>query len=102
MELKPGTRLTSATCDTQVVVVRAPSDAGALDLRCGGEPMRAADQEGERLPMSGSGEPPLMGKRYADEELGLELLCTQAGEGTLTVGDEPLLVKGAKPLPASD
>ena len=33
MELKPGLRLESATCDTQVVVVKAPRDAGDVDLR---------------------------------------------------------------------
>jgi hypothetical protein len=43
-----------------------------------------------------------LGKRYADEALGLELLCTKAGEGSISVGDAILEVKGAKPLPASD
>jgi hypothetical protein len=43
-----------------------------------------------------------MGKRYEDADLGLELLCTQPGEGALSIGDAPLLVKGAKPLPSSD
>jgi hypothetical protein len=43
-----------------------------------------------------------LGKRYADDDLGLELLCTKAGEGSLSVGEGILAVKGAKPLPASD
>jgi hypothetical protein len=43
-----------------------------------------------------------LGKRYADEELGVEVLCTKAGEGSLSVGETLLAVKGAKPLPASD
>ena len=43
-----------------------------------------------------------LGKRYADDELGLELLCTKAGEGSISVGETVLVVKGAKPLPASD
>jgi hypothetical protein len=30
------------------------------------------------------------------------VLCSKGGEGTLTVGDEPLPIKGAKPLPSSD
>jgi hypothetical protein len=34
--------------------------------------------------------------------LGLELLCTKAGEGAISVGETILEVKGAKPLPASD
>lgn len=102
MELKPGLRLESATCDTQVVVVKAPKDAADVDVRCGGVPMRPHGEGGERLPMTIEGEPTLLGKRYEDAELGLELLCSQGGTGTLTVGDIPLLVKGAKPLPSSD
>ena len=101
MQLKPGLRLESATCDTQVVVVRAPSD-GDVDLRCGGEPLRELGAGGDRLPMTATGDGTALGKRYADEELGLEVLCTQGGEGALSLGDQPLLVKGAKPLPSSD
>ena len=36
MQLKPGLRLESATCDTQVVVVKAPKDVADVDVRCGG------------------------------------------------------------------
>jgi hypothetical protein len=102
MELRPGLRLESATCDAEVVVVKVPQDAPEVDVRCGGEPMRELGTGGDRLPVSGEGEPTLLGKRYADEELGLELLCTKGGAGALSVGDRPLLVKGAKPLPSSD
>lgn len=102
MELTIGARLESATCDTQVVVVRTPKDETDIDLRCGGQPIRELGSSDERLPLTGDGDPTLMGKRYADEEVGLEVLCTRGGDGTLTVGDDPLLVKGAKPLPASD
>ncbi len=102
MQLRPGLRLESATCDTQVVVVKAPKDATDVDVRCGGEPMRELGADGDRRPLTGEGEGTLLGKRYADDDLGLELLCTQAGGGALTVGEQPLLVKGAKPLPSSD
>ena len=102
MELRPGLRLESATCDTQVVVVKAPKDSPDVDVRCGGEPMRELGSGGDKIPASTDGEPTLLGKRYADEDLGLELLCTQGGAGALAVGDTPLLVKGAKPLPSSD
>lgn len=102
MQLKPGLRLESATCDTQVVVVKAPKEVDDVDVRCGGEPMRELGSEGDRLPVTVEGEPSLLGKRYADDDLGLELLCTQGGDGALAVGDTPLLVKGAKPLPSSD
>ena len=101
MQLRPGLRLESATCDTQVVVVKAPAELD-VDVRCGCEPMREVGSGGERLPLKGEGEATLLGKRYADDELGLELLCTQGGQGSLSVGDQPLLVKGAKPLPSSD
>lgn len=102
MELRPGLRLESTTCDTQVVVVRAPRDTADVDVRCGGEPMRELGTGGARIPISSDGEATLLGKRYADDDLGLELLCTRGGDGALAVGDTPLLVKGAKPLPSSD
>ena len=43
----------------------------------------------------------VMGKRYIDAT-GAEVLVTKAGAGTLTVGSTPLVLKEAKPLPASD
>jgi hypothetical protein len=102
MELKPGTRLRSAVCDTEVVVVRAP--AQEVDLRCGGSPLLPVDAERAEggSPAAGHDSGTLLGKRYGDEELGLEVLATKAGAGSLSIGDEPLPVKGAKPLPASD
>jgi hypothetical protein len=102
MELRPGQKLHSAVSDAQVVVVKAPSTDA--EIGCGGWPMLDDGVEPEGAPeLDGSlGEGPLLGKRYADEELGLELLCTRAGEGALTVDGRPLPVKGAKPLPSSD
>ncbi|EUA51483.1 hypothetical protein I552_2424 [Mycobacterium xenopi 3993] len=43
----------------------------------------------------------LMGKRYVDQS-GAEILVTKAGAGTLSIGQTPLTIKEAKPLPASD
>jgi hypothetical protein len=101
MQLKPGTRLQSAVCDTQVVVVRVP--AGDVDLRCGGQPMVAVGEAVERVTAAdGFDGGTLMGKRYASDELGLEVLCSKAGTGALSVGAELLPLKDAKPLPASD
>lgn len=102
MQLKPGLRLESATCETQVVIVRAPKDGGDVDIRCGGVPMRELGSSDEKVAATATGDATLLGKRYADDELGLEVLCTKGGDGALTVGDTPLLVKGAKPLPSSD
>jgi hypothetical protein len=44
----------------------------------------------------------LLGKRYADDRTGIEVLCTKAGEGSLAIDGEALGTKQAKPLPSSD
>jgi hypothetical protein len=43
-----------------------------------------------------------IGKRYGNDDLGLELLCTNAGSASISVGSEKLAIKVAKPLPSSD
>ena len=101
IQLKAGTRLRSATDACEVVVVRAPAEP--VDLRCGGHAFLAVDAE--VTPQSieaGFDQGTQLGKRYSDDELGLEVLCTKAGEGSISVGETLLEVKGAKPLPASD
>lgn len=57
--------------------------------------------EGASLSASANGGTQL-GKRYVSEALGIELLCTKAGDGSLSIGDEPLELQGARPLPPSD
>ncbi|MEZ5179840.1 MAG: hypothetical protein R2746_16600 [Acidimicrobiales bacterium] len=89
MQLKPGLRLESATCDAQVVVVKAPKDAADVDVRCGGEPMREVGAGGDRLPVSGSGDPTLLGKRYADDDLGLDSFAPSPATAPCPVGDQP-------------
>ena len=101
IQLKAGARLRSATDACEVVVVRAPADP--VDLRCGGHPFLPVDAEPAQENIApGFDGGTQLGKRYADDELGLELLCTKAGEGSISVGETILAVKGAKPLPASD
>ena len=101
MKLRPGQKLHSAVCDAQVVVVKAPADD--VDLGCGGAPLLDDGEAGGDAALDASlGDGPLLGKRYADDDLGLELLCTRAGTGALTVDGRLLPVKGAKPLPSSD
>jgi hypothetical protein len=101
MDLKPGAQLASVVCAARVVVVKAPADRQPT-LACGGQPMVPAADAGP----NGAGiDPDLsagvqLGKRYEAE--GLELLCTAAGEGSLTLDGEPMALKSAKPLPASD
>lgn len=101
MLLKPGTRWHSTTCETQVMVVRAP--ATDVDLRCGGAPVvAAADATARPAPAAGFDGGSLMGKRYVHDDLGLEVLCVKAGAGSLSVGDEVIFTKEAKALPSSD
>jgi hypothetical protein len=101
MQLKAGQRLASTVCDAEVVVVKAPE--GDVEVGCGGAPMIEVGQEVQRGTLDPSiGDAVLLGKRYADEESGLELLCTKAGDGALTLNGTVLGLKGAKPLPSSD
>jgi hypothetical protein len=102
VQVKSGMRLRSAVDATEVIVVRA--QVGELDLRCGGRPMLPHDAAPAEnaTPAPGYDEPTLLGKRYADADELIELLCTKGGPHTLSIGDKPLLVKGPRPLPASD
>jgi hypothetical protein len=101
MKLRAGQKLHSAVSDAQVVVVRAPADE--VEVGCGGAPMLDDGESAAGATLDASlGDGPLMGKRYADEEVGLELLCTRPGDGALTVDGRVLPIKGAKPLPSSD
>ena len=101
MQLKAGLRIKSAVCAGEFIVVRAPKDD--VDLRCGGHPVQTHDATGDKVaPEAGADGGAPMGKRYADDELGLELLVTKAATGALGVGDVLLEQKGAKALPASD
>ena len=101
MELKAGARLKSVACETQVIVVRAPQ--GDVEVTCGGAVMVPVDAEAEAAALdSAAADGTQLGKRYADEELGLELLCTKAGKGSLQVNGVVIGLKQAKALPASD
>ncbi len=78
MQLKAGTRLRSAVDACEVVVVRAPGEP--VDLRCGGHPFLGVDEEASPVPLvAGFDVGTQLGKRYADEGSGLEVLCTKAG-----------------------
>jgi hypothetical protein len=99
--IKTGTRLQSQVCATQVIVVKAAESLD--DLRCGGAPMVpiGADKSSDARLNPAHADGNVMGKRYVDET-GAEVLVTKAGAGTLTIGQTPLSLKEAKPLPASD
>lgn len=96
--MKPGTRLKSAVCDTEVMVIRCTEGT----IECGGSPMSEAKpaEAGEISADHANGT--LMGKRYVDADGKYELLCVKPGKGSLSVDGVALSVKDAKPLPASD
>ncbi|MBW8784946.1 MAG: hypothetical protein JF593_09955 [Novosphingobium sp.] len=96
--MKPGTKLKSAVCSTEVMVIRS---AGG-QIECGGAPMAETKpaEAGALSPEHSNGT--LMGKRYVDADNKYELLCVKPGKGSLSVDGVPLSVKDAKPLPASD
>ena len=107
MRPRVGQMLASTVDTTAVIVVRCPDED--LEIACGGAAMVEGGGNGNTTgaaatgttapgPTAGS----LLGKRYADDDLGVELLCTRAGPATLTVNGVPLPMKSAKPLPAAD
>ncbi len=102
MELRAGSRLKSAVCNTEVIAVKASGED--MDIRCGGVPMLGpTDTDTERTtPTDSAANGTQMGKRYVDPDETIELLCTKPGEGSLGIGDILLSIKESKPLPASD
>lgn len=97
--MKAGTKLKSAVCDTEVMVIKTAEDS---EFACGGAPMVA-----ERSGPAGAIDPAFaegtkMGKRYTDAAGTVELLCIKPGAGSLSLGGVALQLKDAKPLPASD
>ncbi len=101
MELRPGSRLVSTVCATEVIVVKAPAEA--VDVSCGGAPM--VDPTAAPAEKGTPGEPATgtqLGKRYSNADETLELLCTKPGDGGLAADGVALELKETKPLPASD
>ncbi len=100
--LKPGLRLKSAVCATEVMVIRAP----ALDavLACGGAEMLAmSDPAQPAAPIDPAlAQGTLIGKRYVDALDRVEVLCTRGGDGSLSLDGVAMPVKQAKALPSSD
>jgi hypothetical protein len=101
--MKPGIRLRSAVCTTEVMVVAVQKDA-SIELCCGGRPMLdvGATPLATDTPAPAFSSGTLLGKRYVNDAGTLEVLCTKPGPGSLSVDGVALKVKGAKPLPSSD
>ncbi len=96
--MKPGTKLKSAVCDTEVMVIKG----GDAVVSCGGAPMVEAKPAGPGTidPAFAAGS--RIGKRYVDAAGTVELLCVKAGRGSLSIDGVALGTKDAKPLPSSD
>jgi hypothetical protein len=102
MKPRAGQCLTSTFDSTTVIVIRWPDQD--LEITCGGVAMI---RQGEPVDGAEPADPSqldgtLLGKRYAADDLGVELLCTKPGSGTLAIAGNPLPQKEARPLPASD
>lgn len=95
--MKPGSRIKSAACASEAVVIKYT--AGTIE--CGGLPM-ADDAAGDGTPVAGFDGGTVMGKRYVDADGTVELLCVKPGKGSFALNGVALLLKEAKPLPASD
>jgi hypothetical protein len=100
--LKPGLRLKSAVCSTEIMVIRAP----ALDalLACGGAEMLGMTETataGSAIDPAHAGGT-LIGKRYVDALDRVEVLSTRGGDGSLALDGVSMTVKQAKALPSSD
>jgi hypothetical protein len=96
--MKPGTKLKSIVCDTEVMVIRG----GGAAVECGGSPM-AEERPAERGTVkSAFAAGTKIGKRYVDAAGTIELLCVKPGQGSLSLGGVALVLKEAKPLPSSD
>jgi len=100
--LKAGTRLKSAVCSSEMMIVVAPTVD--TTLTCGGAPVIDLSDDapaGVKIDTDCK-QGTQMGKRYTNATGDVEVLCTKPGEGGLAVDGTPLEIKGAKPLPSSD
>lgn len=96
--MKPGTKLKSAVCDTEVMVIKGSN----LEVCCGGKPMSEAAPEAKSDPDAAFSEGTKVGKRYVDADNTVELLCVKPGKGSLSIDGTALHIKDSKPLPSSD
>ena len=102
MDLKPGSRWRSAVCDAEVVIVRAPAAQATLSIGGAGVLPAGAGRPASAEPDEALAGGTVLGKRYADEATGLQVLCTRAGTGTITVDGRQATVLAPRRLPASD
>jgi hypothetical protein len=100
--MKVGERYQSPSTAAQIIVMRAP--AQDVEVTLAGELVVPLDPTAapSGTPVPDSDEQLQVGKRYVDDESGLEVLCTTAGAGPLVVDGRSLTTAAAKLLPSSD
>lgn len=100
--LKPGARLLSAVCSTELITVKANGDE--VDLTIGGAPpaVSADDRDATVGAAAGFDGGAAMGKRYINDDETIELMCTKPGDGVPAIDGVVMTLKEAKKLPASD
>jgi hypothetical protein len=97
-----GQRVFDRASGGEFIVVRAP-DAD-LDLTIGGQ-SPILDQSDSSAPIGADTSAPqqvILGKRYANDDGSLELLCVKPGTNVPVLAGRPLDAVQPKPLPASD
>ena len=99
MSLKAGMRLFARNSSCEVIVVRGANTVGSLS--CAGLEM-LPEAPGGTAPQSPDSPVIQLGKRYVDDNDLIEVLCTKAGAGPLAIDGRELVMKTARPLPASD
>lgn len=99
IQIKPGIRLYSTVCDTEIMVIKG---MGEESLKCGGVVMATSASQRVSKFQDDQIQKSLIGKRYINNDGTLEVLCTRPGAGNLTVDNENLIIKQAQALPSSD
>ena len=101
MQLKTGQRLGSTVCNAEVMVIKAPAED--VNLSCGGSALVETGAAGEKGAIDAEHSNGVqIGKRYVDSDATVELLCIKPGDGSLTLGGTPMLLKDSKKLPKTD
>jgi hypothetical protein len=102
LHLSLGQRVFDSASGGEFIVVRAPDTD--LDLTIGGQSPILEKSDSSAPAGTGPSAPQqaALGKRYASDDGGLELLCVKPGAHLPVLAGRPLDAVQPKPLPASD
>lgn len=100
MRLKPGAKFSCSNCSTEIVVIRP--GAVVVVLTCSGAPFIEGGQPPRDQQAAQETMGTYLGKRYANPELQLEVLCVRSGIGVVEANGKALTIMEPKRLPTSD